>query len=166
MKLFGVYALNAEIESIIENGIDEETGEISEEAIEKLNELTIAKEEKLENIALWVKDIAAEQKKVREEKKKFDQRLKALENKEARLRQYLADGLQGEKFKTSKVNVYYLNTKSVEIDPDTFFARSANCEYFRFHDPEAKKDEIKKALESGKEIEGARLVSNTSLTIR
>ena len=47
-----------EIDDAILNCIDEETGEIID--AEQLDKLYMEKEEKLENIALWIKDLKAE----------------------------------------------------------------------------------------------------------
>ena len=55
-----LYEINQEIESVLENAIDMETGEISEEALQKINELQMAKDVKVENVALWHKNLLAE----------------------------------------------------------------------------------------------------------
>ena len=60
MKL---YEINEQIMACIDN----ETGEIID--TDKLNELQIAKDEKIENLALWYKDLLAEANALKEEKK-------------------------------------------------------------------------------------------------
>ena len=54
----------------------------------------------------------------------------------------------------------------MEIDPEVFFCRSANTPYYRYHNPEADKTKIKDALKAGEVIDGATLVTNTSMTIK
>lgn len=62
MKL---YEINEQIMACIDN----ETGEIID--TDKLNELQIAKDEKIENLALWYKDLLAEANALKEEKETF-----------------------------------------------------------------------------------------------
>ena len=64
MKL---YEINEQIIACIDN----ETGEIID--TDKLNELQIAKDEKLENLALWYKDLIAEANALKEEKEALQQ---------------------------------------------------------------------------------------------
>ena len=89
-----------EINEQILNCIDTETGEIID--IEKLNELQIEKDEKLENLALWYKDLIAEANALKEEKEAFAAREKAAKNKAESIKNYLSYILNGENFKTTK----------------------------------------------------------------
>ena len=58
---------------------DAETGEILDEA--RLDELQIERDEKIENIACWIKNLRAEKDALKAEKEVFAQRQKTVENK-------------------------------------------------------------------------------------
>ena len=102
-----LYEINQEIESVLENAIDMETGEISEEALQKINELQMAKDVKVENVALWHKNLLAESKAITEEIRNLQARKKSLESKLKWQESYLEYALQGSKFESPKVAITY-----------------------------------------------------------
>lgn len=149
-----------EINQDIENCIDSETGEVID--FEKLEALTMEREEKFENVALWVKDLIAEAAMIKAEKLALGERQKAVEHKAESLRKWLTDALAGQKFKTARCEVAFRRTKAVEITN----LLSLPTEYLRVKDPEPDKAAIKKAIEAGEIIEGAELVENVSCSIK
>lgn len=141
--------------------IDEETGEVTN--LDELDHITLERDEKIENIALWVKDLLAEADAIKAEEQALAKRRKQAENKAERLKDYLMGNLAGEKFKTPKVAISYRTSEAVEITdedliPDEFLA--IKTEYKP--DKKAIKDELK----AGGEVEGAELVKRTSLQIK
>ena len=66
-----LYEINAALEAF-ESEVDEDTGEILN--YDKLAELNMAKDEKRENIALYIKNLTAEAKAIREEEKALAER--------------------------------------------------------------------------------------------
>lgn len=151
-----LYEINEQILSCI----DEETGEVLD--ADKLNALQIEKDEKIENVALWIKDLKAEAEAMKTEKKSFEERQKACENKAESLKKWLADALNGEKFKTNKVLISFRKTKSVQVS-DIWQVPE---EYIKYGEPTPDKNAIKKAIEAGEDIHGAFLVENTSMTVK
>jgi hypothetical protein len=149
-----------EIDEAILSCIDAETGEILD--ADKLNALQIEREKKLENVALWIKDLKAEVEALKAEKQAFADRQKAAENKAESLKKWLSDALAGEKFKTTKVAVSFRKTKSVEVAD--IFALDEN--YVKYSEPTADKAAIKKAIEAGEIVKGAQLVEGTSISIK
>lgn len=149
-----------EIESKIMECVDMETGEIID--IEKLNELEIERDTKIENIALWIKNLNADAKALKEEKDNLYARQKACENKAESLKNYLNNFLQGEKYKSSKVSISYRDSKSVSV----IDASKIPSEYLKYAEPTINKTDIKNALENGIEIDGAEIVTNTSIQIK
>lgn len=149
-----------EIESAILDCIDQETGEVID--IEKLEQLSMERDTKVENIALWIKNLKAEAEAYKAEKQSFEQRQKVAENKMESLKKYLSDYLCGVKFQTTKVSCSFRATASVAISD----MESIPEEYLRYKDPEPNKEEIKKAIKSGVDVPGAALVSNLSLIIK
>ena len=160
-----LYAINAELDALIENCVDPETGEVVADLEERLNELTLARAEKVENVALVIKNYLAEAKMVEEAEKKFKARRIALQNKAERLKNYLAYCLGGEKYKSPMVNIYYTHTEAVAVS-DAFFDTESNRKFFRVIPPEADKNAIKAAIKAGETITGAELVENTSMVLR
>lgn len=138
--------------------IDEETGEILN--ADALDSLELERDTKIENIALWIKNLKAEAEAVKKQKEAFYSREKALTNKAERLKEYLANNLMGEKFKTERVVLSWRKSQAVEVD-DNF-----SDERFIKYEPKISKSEIKDALKSGEIIEGARLIENNSLQIK
>ena len=153
-----------EINSELLNLIDEETGEVLD--YERFVELNLARDEKIENIGLWIKDLKAEASALKAEKDALAKRQKTAENKAERLTNYLQMMLEGEKFKTARLSVSYRTSKAVEVD-DRFvdWAVRFGEEYLRFKDPEVDKVALKEALEKG-EVPHAALVERVGVVIK
>lgn len=149
-----------EIDEAILSCIDTETGEILD--ADKLNALQIEREEKLEGVALWIKDLTAEAAALKAEKQAFADRQKAAENKAESLKKWLTEALAGEKFSTTKVAVSFRKTKSVQV-ADIF---ALDESFLKYADPTPDKTAIKKAIEAGQDVKGAHLVEGLSLSVK
>lgn len=153
-----------DIDKAIENfefDIDEETGEVLNPY--GLDDLKMERNRKIENIAMYIKNLEAEAEAIKKEKGNMDSRQKATENKAKRLREYLVYALQGEKFSTPRVAVTYRKSESVEI-PDDKAIDDKYCNIVVTKKPD--KTVIKKALKEGKEIAGASLVTKNNIQVR
>ena len=163
-----LYDINSQIQQIIDNGIsvDPETGEITSD-LSDLESLQLAREEKIENTLLYIKNLVAESKAIKEEENALADRRKALENKASRIKLYIERMLNGESFQSAKVAVQYRNTTSVSLS-DGFieWAKENRPELLRVKEPEANKTAITKLLKAGETIEGAILEKNLSMTIK
>ena len=158
-----------EIDQNIMDCIDPETGEILN--TEKLDALQMEREDKLEGVALWIKDLRAESAAVKEEADKLTARRKALDNKIDGLKEWLKFALNGEKLKTPRCNVYQMHSQKVAVADEagliSYLQTQTDPEKFlRFLTPELRKDEIKKALKDGVEIPGAKLEETESVVIK
>lgn len=158
-----------EIDAAILECVDMETGEIFDP--EKLEALQMERNQKLEGVALWVKDLKAEAAAVKEEADKLNARKKAIDNKVDSLKQWLLYALGGEKLKTPRCNVYQTHSQKLNVPDEPgliSFLQTLNEpeKFLRFKEPELKKDDIKKALKDGYEIPGAALEETESLVIR
>ena len=149
-----------EIDQAIMDCIDMETGEIINE--ELLNDLQMERDTKIENVALWIKELKAEAEALKAEKMAFAERQKVAENKMESLKKWLAYTLNGEKFKTVRASVTFRTTDKVEV-ADIY---KLDENYLRYKEPEADKDAIKKAIKAGQEVAGAVLVPSTSVIIK
>ena len=141
--------------------IDPETGEILN--YEELDNLQMAREQKIENIGLYFKNISAEAEMVKAEAKNLTERYKRLENKAESLKKYLAYALQGEKFSTPRLAVSYRKSESVEIGQDFVYDKKW-CEVSTTYKPDKKK--IKDAIKSGKEVAGAKLIEKQNINVK
>lgn len=158
-----------EIDQEILDCVDMETGEILN--IERLNALQMERDDKLEGVALWVKDLKAEADAVKAEADKLTARKKALDNKIESIKTWLLQALDGGKLKTARCNVYPTHSQRVSIEDEgklVSFLQTLNEpeQFLRFKDPELRKDEIKKALKEGTIIPGASLEETESVVIK
>lgn len=149
-----------EIDNAILECIDMETGEIID--IDKLNELELERETKIEGVACWIKELKAEAEALKAEKMAFAKRQQVAENKMESLKKYLAYALDGQAFKTVRASVTFRKSQSVEI-ADIY---KLDENYLRYKEPEADKTAIKEALKAGQTVAGATLVENTSVIIK
>lgn len=155
-----------EIEDAILECIDMETGEVID--IERLNDLQMKREEKIENVACWIKDLKAEAEAIKAEKMALAERQKAAENKAESLKNWLAYALDGQKFKTARCVVSFRQTESVEVTPEGLenLMRGGCDELLTYEQPKPNKTAIKAALKDGLNVAGVRLTQNTSTIIK
>ncbi len=154
-----------EIDNAMFSLIDEETGEIKD--YEAFEELQMQKEEKIENTALWYKNLVAESKAIREEEKALVERRKSLENKAENLKNFINRTLDGNKFSTSKVAISYRKSTAVEVDDEFIdYAMKNNNDLLTFKRPEPNKTVIKGMLQGGFDIPHAELVERNNMSIK
>ena len=90
MTLYDIDAQIAALEDAAEDDmlIDEETGELISVA-QALDALRMERDEKIENVACWVKNLCAEADAIRDEEDRLVKRRKAAETKAANLKAWL-----------------------------------------------------------------------------
>lgn len=161
-----LYEINAALEALLSD-VDEETGEVGFSA-EQLDALVMEREEKIENLALAIKNMAAEAAAIKAEEDSLKKRRKALENKTERIRDYLQDCLAGDKFKTPRVAVSYRKSTTTEITDEAAFWEfaSEHPQYYKTYDPEPDKKAIMETLKTGESVPGAELVDHMNMQIR
>lgn len=155
-----LYEINADLEALLDS-IDPETGEIDGDA---LTALTMERTEKLEGMALKLKNLTAEIEMIRAEERALAERRKTIERSRDSLKAFLMKSLDGEKLETPKVAISYRTSKAVEIDDDLFWA-TADIRFLR-QKAEINREEIKRALVAGENIPGAALVERVNLSIK
>lgn len=153
-----------EIEQEIMSCVDMETGEIID--FEKLDELTIERDSKIENLALWVKNLEADAQAYKAEKDSFAQKQKVAENKAKSIKEYLSRYLGGNAFKTTRVNVGFRKSESVDVFSMEALMEYGNADYLKYKDPEADKTAIKNAIKAGANIPGCVLVEKQNIQIK
>lgn len=141
--------------------VDEETGEILN--AQDLDELKMAREDKIEGVGLWIKNLEAEAAAVKAEKDNMADRQRRLEKKAESLKGYLAYALQGEKFSTPKIALSWRRSEQVVITDEHLLPE--NCLNVTIVKKPDKKV-IKDALKAGKDIMGAELIEKQNLQIK
>lgn len=151
-----------EIDAAIAEGIevDEDTGEILN--IEYLDELRMEKNQKIENIACFIKNLDSDAEALKAEIKTLQARMKTKQNKAASLRDYLAGNLDGQKFESARCAIGWRRSEQVVITDGA----ELPDEYLRYKETEADKTAIKKALKAGIEISGASLETHLNMQIK
>ena len=154
-----------EIEQEIMSCVDMETGEIID--FEKLDALTLERDRKIENIALWVKNLEADAKAYKEEKDSFAQKQKSAESKAKSLKEYLSGYLAGTPYKSTKVNVSFRSSKAADVFDLDALMKYDDCDsYLKYSDPTPDKTAIKNAINNGIELPGCRIVENSNIQIK
>lgn len=141
--------------------VDFETGELID--IERFEALQMERTQKIENIALYYKNLMADADAIAKE-------ITALSDRKARciktadsLKRLLADALQGEKFSTAKCAVSFRRSTKLEITdfdsiPKQYITETVTAS------PD--KDAIKAVIKSGQAVNGCRLVENVNAQIK
>jgi len=160
-----LYFIDREIEELL-TSTDPETGEILFDE-ERLTELLKQKENGIEDLALEAKNLLAEEAAVRAEARALTKRAQSLSGQAERIKRYLNDHLNGEKFKTARVSISYTHTPHVELT-DGFlpWAKVYAPGLLREKEPEPNKEAIRRALNNGSQVQFAQMVTDRSLVIR
>lgn len=157
-----LYEIKPEIEFIL---LDvNEDGMLTDEAMERLQQLQMDEQTKIENVACYIKDLNADSKAIREEEKALADRRKVKENKAERLKSYLSDYLQLNgmaKYETARAVLSFRKSEAVEIGDDALIP-----EDYKTYEPKVSKTAIKEAIKAGQEVPGAKIVTNQSLQIK
>ena len=127
---------------------------------------------KAENVAQYIKNLNVESTALSDEIKKLQARKKSKDNKIKSMKEYLKNCMLQtgrDKIETSKVKLSIRNNaESVLIDDEKKFIEEysdTHKEYFKFK-AEISKTDIKKILQSGKIIDGAKLIRDKSLLVK
>lgn len=114
-----LYDINKDIEDALNNvlnSIDEETGEVDESLVHVLEDLKMQKEQKLESIGCYMKNLKSEIDAFKAEEKSLKARRESKEKHLTRLMNYVDSALNGEPLETTRVVFKYTSSSSTEID--------------------------------------------------
>lgn len=157
-----------QIDAAILECLDAETGEVLD--CDRLEELHLEREQKIEGVALYIKNLLAGVAEIKVEEAALAERRRVKENKVKRLKEYLADALGGQKFETAKVALSFRSSTGTEIT-DTRAALDwlenhgkEGC--IKYKAPEIVLGEVGKLLKAGEEVPGAALVSRSNIQIK
>lgn len=160
-----IFEINSAL-SAFELQVDEETGELLN--ADELDALQIARDEKIEGLALWVKELNAEADAIKNERNALDERMKQKQRKAEGLKKYLQSSLAGEKFETARCKIGYRKSQQVILAGEFDAWAKNNAPDLLSVSVVCKPDKsaIKEAIKSGRQIEGATLIDNVSMQIK
>ena len=141
--------------------IDEDTGEILN--IQDLDDLQMAREQKIENVGLYIKNLEAEADAVENQEKIFADRKKRIRKKIEGLKGFLGYALDGKPFKTDRVVMSFRRSESVHIT-DEYLIPDEYKLFTVVKKPDKKV--LKDALKKGKDIMGCELVEKQNISIK
>lgn len=150
-----------EIDKSILECIDQETGELID--FERFESLQMERNQKIENVALWVKNLQSDALAYKAEKEAFAEREKAATKKAEQLKEWLAKVLEGQKFSTGKCAVSFRKSTKLEVldelsIPDDLMVKTVTVK------PDAYA--IKTLMKDGMVVPGCRLVENLNTQIK
>jgi hypothetical protein len=150
-----------EINQAILGCVDAETGEIID--AEALESLVMQRTEKIEAVALWIKNLLSDAAAIKAEKDALADREAKCRKKAEDLKKWLGLALEGQKFSTSRCAVSFRRSETVEVADMALIP----AELLRVKtEVEPNKAAIKALLKEGREVVGCRLVENQNVQIK
>ena len=149
-----------EINQEILNCVDMETGEIIDP--EQLEALQMERTQKLENIALWIKNLESDEVALKAQKDAFVEREKAVKKRIESLKNFLVMATGGEKFTTTMCAVSFRKSERVAVDDEAAFiawAQENNDDLLTYKAPTIDRTALKAAIKSGMQFDGVRIES-------
>lgn len=158
-----------EIDQAILDLVDPETGELMD--YDAFASLQMEREQKIEGMALWYKDLTANAKAIKEEVDALNERRRAMENRADRLKSYLDKALDGQKFQTARCAVSFRKTSSVHVDDHEALIRwleqnGYDGECIRYKDPEISKAGVGQLIKSGVPVPFASIQTGRSVGVK
>lgn len=148
--------------------IDQDTGEVKD--YDAFLELNMAREEKIEATALYIKDLEGDAKKIKDEISSLQARVGPLQNKASRLREYLARSLEGQKYSSPRCALSFRTSRALEVDDAAEAAKwlenNGHGDLVVYDAPKLDKRLVKQLVESGENIPGVKVEERQSLQVR
>ena len=158
-KLFDI---NEDIRRVLEEIEVDEDGVIVNGDLMRLATLRAEREEKLEAVAMYWKELNIEAEALKKESDVLLERARIALKQADGLKRYLTSSLDGETLKTAKVAISYRKSEAVVIDeellPKKYFVKKIT------ESPDKKT--IKELLKEGKTIKGAELEIRSNIQIK
>ena len=166
-----LYEINKSIEDLLNATTDPDSGELLD--FESLDALLLERDQKIESVILYRKDISAERAALKAEIATLTAREKRLAKTEEGLDGYITNALSGQKFSTAKCEASFRPSEAADInqeDVDKFIEwakKTSNMELINHKETDTpNKVAIKKMLKEGEEIPYCRLVKKQNITIK
>ena len=159
-----LYWVDNAIYKLYDEFVDPETGELTdpEAFAARYAELSISREEIIENTLLLYKNCVSDAAAIAEEIKVLKARQAALEKRADRLKADASDALDGEKFQTARVAVSWRKSTAAEVDESLCPEEYITTKVTTAPDKKA----ITAALKAGTEIPGCKLVERMNMSVK
>ncbi len=162
-----LYKIANEYQNILNESIDNETGEILPQSLDRLDEVTKSVEEKSIAVASYIKNLDAERKAIEDAKKSMADREKFLERRVEWLTNYLQSNMERCGISEIKSPYFGIKLKKCPISVDIQDENIIPKDYKKVKEiTTLDKLKIKDELLSGVLIPGAALKQNNRLEIR
>ena len=160
-----LYEIDRAIQDILESAVDPETGEIMDEAMmNAYDQLRMDRDQKIENIGCFIKNLEADAAAIKAEAKNLTARANAATNKAEHLREYLQFCLGEQKFQSPRLSVSFRHSKKVEVDPEHM--NEIPTMFLRYRMPEVDKKAVADEIKAGHVVPGCELVESVSMIIK
>lgn len=162
-----LYEISNDLVTVINGGmvVDEDTGVVTFDS-DNLEELQLAFDDKVEAVALFIKNLDAESKALRYEEGQLKARRESKERKAERLRKYLLSCLEQTGVKsveTTKAKVTTRKSEYVEIFNENKIPKEfVSIETIKKIDKVA----LKKAIKEGRKLNSAKLMERTNIQLK
>lgn len=150
-----------EIDQGILECLDLETGEVIDP--DRLESLQMERSQKIENVALWVKNLLSDAEAIKAEKDALADREARCRKKAESLKVWLGKALEGQKFDTARCAVSFRRSETVEVS-DLALLPAELLRVKTTYEPN--KTAIKALLKDGQEVVGCCLVENQNINIK
>lgn len=162
-----LYEIDRDIKAFIDGlfAIADENGEVDID-MDILEDLKEQRQTKLENIALYIKNLASEASAIKEEEKSLAERRKRLESKCERLKGILVRSMMENNEKelsSARYCAKIRDSKAIEVFDMDYLPNEYLKEKIEYSPDNTA---IKKAIEAGTEVAGARIIINHNLQIK
>ena len=156
-----LYQIDAAIAALC----DPETGEIMD--YEAFESLAMARDQKIENMAMLMKNKLALSEAMKKEVAVLQARKKVVDNAVNRLKEYIGKALDGGTFESARCSISYRKSEATETDADFVEWAMENCpEVVIAQEPKVDLNELKKLLKDGMECEFARIVEKQNIQVK
>lgn len=176
-----LYEIDRQLSILEEFMVDPDTGELldEEQFNAKFDEIQMALAEKIENSMLFYKNLLSDVEQIKQEEKNLQQRRKVKENLaervKSRINNYITaqfmdeegnidkEGLRKWKYETPRIKLSYRKSDSVEVADINLLPKQYVKEKVEVS---ADKTALKKAIQSGEKINGAKIVTNLNMQVK
>lgn len=162
-----LYEIKRAYEDAVTNAMcyaEENNGELSEEIEKELTKLELDMSEKIENTALYIKNLSALSESIKEEESKLNKRRKTLEKRAENLKHWLLSNMGTDRFTTAKVDISVRVNESIDVYVPVENLPSLYQRVKTTVEPD--KLAIKNALKNGIVVDGVCILHTESLVIR
>lgn len=166
MKSLTLYEIADQYQFLLNDLYNEETGEVNEEVLEKLNEITDTAEDKCINVVKVFKEFEKEYKAIEEERKRMAKREQAFKKQIDKLKSYLLLNMERCQIKKIECPQFVISLHKNPPKVETYDESSIPDEYKKMtieFDKQKMRDDM---LYHGVIIPGARLSQDNNIRIK